>query len=305
MALATLRPCSPTGRGSSTEFGEFLEEIGAELRADMAEAAGAGGRPGAPPSGHTVVVGGARIPLPLAPRARPHAGVLYHVATDSALLHHRDAGAPVYANCWHTFGGGAEPEDGGDPVASLAAGAAGGAGRGGGPRDRVRPLCEDEVAPGRERRVFWAEWPERSEDFVLGEGDGYAWFSLKDALALPDLSDRARERLPGACGTGSARPGRRARRRGHRPADDAPGGAGLRGGGRASLRLRGGHRGPAGGLRPRCKRAGAGGGGAVEARGARTLPGGPPPGGGRPHPPGGRRRRRGRTPSSSSSTGST
>ena len=123
------------------------------------------------------------------------AGVLYHPATDSVLLHHRDAGAPLFPDCWHTFGGHSEPEDGGDPMATwrrelreeLGVDV---------PAERMRFLFEDAAAvPGRVVHVFWAEWPERSEDFVLGEGDGYAWFPLEAALALPDLSERARARL--------------------------------------------------------------------------------------------------------------
>ncbi len=122
------------------------------------------------------------------------AGVLYHAQTDSVLLHHRDAGAPTDADCWHPFGGYSEPADGGDPVATwrrelreeLGVDV---------PAALVRPLFQDEVASGRVVHVFWAEWPTRSEDFVLGEGDGFAWFPLEAALRLPDLTDRARERL--------------------------------------------------------------------------------------------------------------
>lgn len=121
-------------------------------------------------------------------------GVLYHAESDSVLLHHRDAGAPSFADQWHTFGGGAEPEDGGDPVATwrremleeLGVDV---------PVERVCSLYEHAVEPWRVFHVFYAEWPTRSEDFVLGEGDGFAWFSLEEALRLPDISDRARERL--------------------------------------------------------------------------------------------------------------
>lgn len=121
-------------------------------------------------------------------------GVLYHAESDSVLLHHRDAGAPSMADQWHTFGGFAEPEDGGDPVATwrremreeLGVDV---------PAEQVCHLYEHVVGPGRIVHVLYAEWPTRSEDFVLGEGDGFAWFPFEVALQLPDLSDRARERL--------------------------------------------------------------------------------------------------------------
>ena len=270
----------------STEFGEFLEEIGAELRADMAEAAGAPADP-ALPSCHTVVVGGAQDLLPLLP-APGAAGVLYHAATDSVLLHHRDAGAPVYADCWHTFGGGAEPEDGGDPVAIwrrelrevLGAEV---------PADRVRLLFEDAVAvPGWVVHVFWAEWPARSEAFVLGEGDGFAWFSLEDALALPDLSERARVRLrrlwdrlrldrPARRVKGAPPSRRRARRR--RPPRRRTGLA------TSTQRLP---------RREAYDRAQASGSGGSRRRGSSRSADatGTPSGGRRPHPPGGLGRRR-------------
>ncbi|HEX2037662.1 MAG TPA: NUDIX domain-containing protein [Chloroflexota bacterium] len=122
------------------------------------------------------------------------AGVLYHPQSGKVLLHHRDGGAPSFPNQWHTFGGGMEEEDGGDPVATwrrelreelgitVAA-------------EQVIPLYEHVLGPDRRTFVFYCEWPVLSEDFVLGEGDRFAWFTFDEALRLPDLTEWARERL--------------------------------------------------------------------------------------------------------------
>jgi 8-oxo-dGTP pyrophosphatase MutT (NUDIX family) len=114
-------------------------------------------------------------------------GFLYHAATRQVLLHHRDSHAAMYPECWAGFGGMNEPQDGGDPMLTwrremreelgieLQFG-------------QVRPLRQY-VNPdvGRPRYVFYAEWPALGDSFALGEGDGYRWFPLDAAIALPDL----------------------------------------------------------------------------------------------------------------------
>ena len=45
-------------------------------------------------------------------------GFLYHAASRQVLLHHRDARASLYPECWAGFGGRDEPQDGGDPSAT-------------------------------------------------------------------------------------------------------------------------------------------------------------------------------------------
>lgn len=55
---------------------------------------------------------------------------------------------------------------------------------------------------GWPRHVFVADWPSIDTNFVLGEGDGLAWFGLAEALARPDLTERTRrdlERLASEC----------------------------------------------------------------------------------------------------------
>jgi 8-oxo-dGTP pyrophosphatase MutT (NUDIX family) len=121
------------------------------------------------------------------------AGFLYHPPSGSVLLHHRGPDAPSDPDRWHLFGGHGEPADGGDPGATwrrelreelgvtLAA-------------EQVVFLRPAHVA-GRRRYIYYARWPTRAEDFVLGEGQGYAWYPLAAALAHPDLVERTRDDL--------------------------------------------------------------------------------------------------------------
>jgi 8-oxo-dGTP pyrophosphatase MutT (NUDIX family) len=122
-------------------------------------------------------------------------GFLFHPPTGQVLLHRRSAAARALPGIWSFFCGGAEPEDGGDPAATwrrevgeelgIAV-----------PASRVVELG---VAPdptaGRPRHVFAAAWPRLEGVFVLGEGDGFAWFTLTAALGLPDLPAAAKEDL--------------------------------------------------------------------------------------------------------------
>lgn len=122
-------------------------------------------------------------------------GFLYHATTGSVLLHHRDANAPRYPNLWAGFGGISEPADRGDPVATWRREMREELGVELAP-EQVRPI-QDQLNPrtGRHRYAFYAEWPTRDESFALTEGDDYGWFPLEDALALPDIVDRARDDL--------------------------------------------------------------------------------------------------------------
>jgi 8-oxo-dGTP pyrophosphatase MutT (NUDIX family) len=92
---------------------------------------------------------------------------------------------------WSGFGGHSEEEDGGDPVTTW--------------RREMREelgiaLAPEQIVPlreginpytGRRRYIFYVLWPALNEDFVLTEGDGFAWFTLMDALALPDVQPLA------------------------------------------------------------------------------------------------------------------
>ncbi|MDP9352331.1 MAG: NUDIX domain-containing protein [Chloroflexota bacterium] len=121
-------------------------------------------------------------------------GFLYNRAARKLLLHHRGADAPSDPDKWDVFGGRSEDEDRGDPVATWC-------------REMreelgvdlesegVIPVCDYVNKYGRYRYVFYHAWPSLSEDFVLGEGQGYAWFTLDEALTLLDLTDMTRHDL--------------------------------------------------------------------------------------------------------------
>lgn len=104
---------------------------------------------------------------------------------------HRSADAPTNPNLWGLFGGGSEAVDGGDPVATwrrelreelgIAV-----------PAAEIHPLGERVRPDGARRHMFYCAWPAPSTDFVLGEGQGFAWFTVEAALALPNLAEGAR-----------------------------------------------------------------------------------------------------------------
>src|SRR3954447_20937845 len=119
-------------------------------------------------------------------------GFLYHAASRQVLLHHRDASASLYPECWAGFGGRDEPEDGGDPAATWRREMREELGVDLAP-EQIRPLRQY-INPdvGRPRYIFYVLWPTLDDTFTLGEGDRYAWVPLDEAIVLPDLMDLAR-----------------------------------------------------------------------------------------------------------------
>ncbi len=121
-------------------------------------------------------------------------GFLYHAASGKVLLHLRSADAPADPSRWAFFGGRCEPEDGGDAVVAWR-------------REMgeelgvdLDPACikviREQIRNGGEKwHSFYSEWPALDENFVLTEGERYAWFTLGEALGLPNLTDYAQEYL--------------------------------------------------------------------------------------------------------------
>jgi 8-oxo-dGTP pyrophosphatase MutT (NUDIX family) len=121
-------------------------------------------------------------------------GFLYHVASDKVLLHLRAADKPPNAGKWAFFGGRCEPEDGGDLLATWRRELREELGVMLDPA-RIVSLRHGIYADGTRWHDFYTEWPSLDEDFVLTEGQRYAWFALDEALALSDLADYARDDL--------------------------------------------------------------------------------------------------------------
>lgn len=129
-------------------------------------------------------------------------GFLYHAGSGRVLLHLRSPDKPPSAGRWAFFGGGGEPEDGDDLRATWCRELREELGVALDPA-RVASLRHGTYPDGSRWHEFYAAWPTPATDFVLTEGQRYGWFTLAEALALPDLADYARgslatfqERLP-------------------------------------------------------------------------------------------------------------
>jgi 8-oxo-dGTP pyrophosphatase MutT (NUDIX family) len=121
-------------------------------------------------------------------------GFLYHAASGKVLLHLRSVDAPPSAGKWAFFGGHSEPEDGGDLLATWCREMREEIGVTLDPA-RAVSLRQGAFDDGRRWHDFYSEWPSLEEDFVLTEGQRYGWFTLDEALSLPDLAEYAREDL--------------------------------------------------------------------------------------------------------------
>ena len=121
-------------------------------------------------------------------------GFLYHAASGKVLLHLRDVDKPPGAGMWAFFGGRSEPEDGGDLLVTWCREMQEEIGVTLDPA-RVESLRQGTFENGRRWADFFSAWPSLDEDFVLTEGQRYAWFSLDEALGLPDLVEYAAEDL--------------------------------------------------------------------------------------------------------------
>ncbi len=119
-------------------------------------------------------------------------GFLYHAGSGRVLLHLRAADRPPSAGQWAFFGGGAEPADGGDLLATWCRelreelGAA---------RDpaRVVALWHGTYPDGSRWREYWAPWPTTATAFVLTEGGtpGIPWARRSRCPILPNTRARA------------------------------------------------------------------------------------------------------------------
>ncbi len=121
-------------------------------------------------------------------------GFLYHPASAKVLLHLRGVDQPPNPGKWAFFGGRSEPEDGNDLLVTWC-------------REMheeigvtlepalVVSLRSGAYDTGLQWHDYYYVWPSLDDEFTLTEGQRYAWFSLDEALSLPDLADYAREDL--------------------------------------------------------------------------------------------------------------
>ncbi len=121
-------------------------------------------------------------------------GFLYHLASGKVLLHLRDVDKPPSAGKWAFFGGRSEPQDAGDLLATWCREMHEELGVVLNPT-QVVSLRHGTYDDGTRWHDFYCTWPSLDEDFVLTEGQRYAWFTLDEAFGLPDLADYAREDL--------------------------------------------------------------------------------------------------------------
>jgi 8-oxo-dGTP pyrophosphatase MutT (NUDIX family) len=121
-------------------------------------------------------------------------GFLYHSASGKVLLHLRGDDKPPNPGKWAFFGGRSELADGGDLRTTWLREMREELGVVIDPT-HVVSLHHGTYADGTRWHDFYAEWPSLDTRFVLTEGQRYAWFTLDEALALPDLADYAREDL--------------------------------------------------------------------------------------------------------------
>ncbi|MBU6388794.1 NUDIX domain-containing protein [Patescibacteria group bacterium] len=113
---------------------------------------------------------------------RRSALIVLYTGDGKILLQHRSPDAPRSPNLWGCFGGGIE----GDET----------------PEQAVRRECFEEIEYRLQNPVLIHEGPEHlfiekynpSKPIVLHEGQGYGWFTILEARALP-LSEHLRTAL--------------------------------------------------------------------------------------------------------------
>ena len=126
-------------------------------------------------------------------------GVLFHAESGRVLLQFRGDRTPHDPGQWCLFGGWREDEDGGDPLATWVREMREELGVVIEPQ-RVESLRAYRPSGNRYRHhVFWCDWPTAAQAFVVPADEEdiaeYGWFTLEDALALPNLMKEEREDL--------------------------------------------------------------------------------------------------------------
>src|SRR6185436_1682945 len=118
----------------------------------------------------------------------------YHAPSRRVLLQHRTDDAPSYPGHWGMFGGGGEPEDGGDPTLTIRREVQEELGLALDP-GRVVPLWDYMTSRGSHRYVFLYPWDDPEYPFIQTEGQGRGWFTVEEALGSLTLTDNGRRDL--------------------------------------------------------------------------------------------------------------
>jgi 8-oxo-dGTP diphosphatase len=119
---------------------------------------------------------------------------LFHAPSRRVLLQHRTEDAPAFPGHWGMFGGGGEPEDDDDPLQAVRRELHEELGLELEPDEIVR-LWDYMTPSGSHRYVFLHHWADPEHQFVLGEGQGYGWFTIQEALGTVKLTTNSRRDL--------------------------------------------------------------------------------------------------------------
>lgn len=117
--------------------------------------------------------------------------IIFNPAIGKVLVHKRDDKAPVNPNLWGLFGGRIELEE--TPVTALARELKEELGITITPAS-IQPLLDYPTNHGTHHNAFIVTTRLSSSDMVLGEGEGFGWFTIDEALAL-DLTTSTRKDL--------------------------------------------------------------------------------------------------------------
>ncbi len=121
-------------------------------------------------------------------------GFFYNPLSKRVLLQKRDDKAPHHPGIWTIFGGGMEPEDGGDPVKTFIREVKEEMGLNI-QREEIKPLC-DYFVPSYNtyRYVYYVEKSIPKSEITVGEGEEFDWWSFEEAEKL-ELGPKTREDL--------------------------------------------------------------------------------------------------------------
>src|SRR3954470_23355288 len=101
---------------------------------------------------------------------------LHHAPSGRVLLQHRTDDAPSFPGFWGMFGGGEEPEDGGDPNCTVRRELQEELGLALEPVRIVR-LWDYMTSRGSHRYVFLYPWDDPDYPFAQTEGQGRGWYT--------------------------------------------------------------------------------------------------------------------------------